>query len=158
MSIQGHSPLALPLLLHDALADGGIKDVDLWWGELDDASRAELIRLWESCADSYFGAGHVHDQPMRMRVVAAPIDSEGDTFEGFWSHDFYDYLVAHEVCYPQQKTFHVCTAQCAARRAVEAGIIPRDFECPVADAACLMKRALQISGGRSLRLSLTFAP
>lgn len=158
MTTRHHALQPLPMLLHDALSEGGIKEVDQWWERQDDTSRSDLIELWESCADRFFGENREEEEPMRLRVVATPADPASDTYEGFWSHDLYDYLVSHEAYYLGQKTFHVCTAQCAARRAVERGVIPHDFHCPVADSSCLMKGALQLSGGATIRLGVTFVP
>jgi hypothetical protein len=158
MTTKKHGRQDIPMLLHDALTEAGIKQVDDWWNGLDDLSQENLIQLWESCADLHFGVDRGEDLPMRMRVVATPQGSESDASGGFWNEDFYDYLVSHEVEYFPTKVFHICTAQPAARQVAERGVIPHDFQCPIADAECLMQSALELSGGRTLRLRLTFVP
>ena len=148
----------MPMLLHDALEDGGVRDIDSWWCRLDESSQSGLIDLWDSCVSRM--AIHPSDIEceFEMRVVATATDPDSDTFEGFWNHDFYDYLVNHESYYFEEQKFHVCTSQPEARRAIESGLIPSDHVCPLDSTSCPMLEALRRSGGRSLRLGITFVP
>ncbi len=95
---------------------------------------------------------------MTIRVLARPVEQDSDTFEGFWNHEFYEYLVNHEAYYFEEIMVHVCTAESVAKEAVCQGLIPNDFQCPRLSTACIMHTALKLSAGQPLRLQLTFVP
>lgn len=158
MPIRQTASIALPLLLHDALEEGGLADVDGWWNRLDEGSRAGLIELWDDCASRQAFASLDDAVEMELRVVATPTDPDSDTFDGFWNHEFYNYLVNHEAYYFEEQKFHICTAQPAARRALEAGVISSNHVCALKPHQCPMKIAVERANGRSLRLSITFVP
>ena len=157
MSQVQHS-IALPDLLRDALERGGVRAVTAWWGDLDPGSRCAILELWSDCGHQHFGSDRQTDFEMDMRVVGTPADPDSDTFDGFWNHDFYDYLVNHEAYYFEEIKFHVCTAAASARSSIEAGLISSDFVCSRDERHCPMMRRLAEFSGRSIRLSLTFAP
>jgi hypothetical protein len=144
-------------LLRDALEEIVKGPVEVWWRNLTVTDREHIAELWNSCADQHFGSGRAEDLPMEARVVAIADDPAGDTFEGYWHRDYYEYLVNHEA-YFVTRTFHVCTAEAAARAAVQQGKIPADYACPLVKRSCPMRRALAQAGGQPLRLSLTFWP
>ncbi len=148
----------MPLLLQETLEDGGLRDVNEWWNGLDDQSQGGLIELWDACVSRVALAPGSEETEMELRVIGTATDPDSDNFEGFWNHEFYDFLVNHEEFYFEEKKFHICTSQPEARRAIEAGLIPADHVCPLDAALCPMRFAVDKAGGRSLRLSVDFVP
>lgn len=150
--------IPLPDLLREALERGGLCTVDIWWDELDIDSRRDIIKLWSDCTIQHFGADMEFDSEMDMRVVGTILDPSSDTFEGFWNHEFYSYVVNHEGYFIESKAVVGCTAAASARASIESGIIEKDFVCSRGNSHCPMRKQLSEYGGRSIRLSLTFVP
>jgi len=151
--------IAMPELLCAALEEGGIKEVERWWREeLDADGRSHILKLWGDCADLYLGPGRIVDLPMEMRVRGTRVKEEVETFEGFWNQEFYDYLVNHEAYYFEEEMVHVCTAELAARRAIESGVLAADFKCGIPVESCPIRRRVEEAGGCGIRLSLWFVP
>ncbi len=149
----------MPELLRAALEEAGIQEVDRWWrDDLDDDSRCQVLTLWRDCAQHHFGPGRGCDRPMEMRVKGTRQKEKVETYEGFWNHQFYDYLVNHEAYYFEEEMVHICTAELAAREAIESGILPADFKCGIPSESCPIRRRVEEAGGNSIRLSITFVP
>lgn len=153
--------LAMPDMLRAALEEGGIREVDRWWREeLDDEARRQVLSLWSDCGDQYYGPGRMGDYPMEMRVKGTRMKEaeKVETYEGFWNHQFYDYLVNHEAYYFEEIMVHVCTAELAARRAIESGILAADFQCGIPVESCPIRKRVEQADGCGIRLSITFVP
>ena len=141
----------LPLMLRETMSEFGMNAVDGWWAELDEPARGDVIQLWR---DACF------NEPAAVRVAATFVDSrETEDQATLWHNDFYEYLVNHEICFlANQRRSHVCTLHPAARTAVASGCIDAGFECPLSHEDCPMRRLLQITPGKSIRLRIAFAP
>lgn len=158
MSASPNSVRPLPHLLRDALEEGGLPDVERWWRDLEVSHQAEVLQLWQDCGDLHFGPTRQGDQAMELRVTGTPQDPKSDHFEGFWNHEFYDYLVNHEAFYFEEVRYHVCTAQPAAQAAIRQGSISPEFVCDLASPDCPMRSRLADFAERTIRLSITFVP
>jgi hypothetical protein len=139
----------LPVLLAEILEESGVRDVPEWWERLDQATREQIIQLWEDCAAEYQG-----------QRVAAGVEGyreeEPSDVGYFWHREFYDFLVNHELRFPEEPKFHVCTRHPLAEAAVRNGVIPAGFRCAVPEADCPMERLLKRVPGSSVRLGLGF--
>jgi hypothetical protein len=69
-------------------------------------------------------------------------------------HDFYEYLVNHEIFIDDGPKYHFCSAHPEARAVLSAGHIPAAFRCPRGESACPMRVLLDRRPGRDVRLSL----
>lgn len=148
------------MLLRDALEESGIQRVEQWWGALERTEREALIALWYDCADQHFGAARETDYEMELRVVGTVHNPGSDTYEGFWNHEFYNYLINHEELYPHIERYgpHICTAERSAKAAICNGLIPANFKCDAASESCPMRKCLARFNGNSIRLSVIFVP
>ena len=137
-----------------------------WWDAHDERVRLELKALFSPRADSSSYAAEV-DEAGRTRWRRLPrveaVFVEGEFVpaesappdEEDWNRDLYENLVAHpeiNIHLFQPKTFHICTAHPAPRRALEEGLVPADFACPLGREGCPMRAILDLRPGRALRL------
>ena len=113
-----------------------VSEVSEWWRSLAPDVRRELRR----------DGG----RPPR-RVVARFVEPDEGPAE---THDFYEYLVNHEIYIDDGPKYHICSAHPAARAVVAAGRIPATFRCPRGESACPMRVLLDRRPGRDVRLSL----
>jgi hypothetical protein len=68
-------------------------------------------------------------------------------------NDLYEYLVNHELSFPDGRVFHICTAHPAARAVLASGRIPADFRCPRGERTCPMRVVLDAAPGSDVRIS-----
>jgi hypothetical protein len=106
--------------------------VTRWWSALSHAEQRALRRDEAT--------------PPRGLVVRFVEPAEAEEED-----DLYAFLVNHELSFPPERTFHICTAHPEARAVVDAGRIPADFRCPRGEASCPM-RAIVLAAGKSVRL------
>lgn len=133
----------LPMMFREALANAGMMAIDEWWEFLDEPSRMEALSLWHECRHT--------ESDLAIRIEARLQEEP----VGFWHNDFYEYLVNHEIYWPQERTFHICTRHPVAAASARAGSIPHDFVCPFHSTNCPMRHLLSLSGGQSLRLHVS---
>lgn len=139
----------IPMLLRETMAEFGVKAVDEWWSGLDEEARNDVIALWQNAG----GSGECR-VVVEGRIVELG-DGAGENPE-LWHDDFYEYLANHELRFAPPQRFHICTQLAEARAAVKAGFIPGDFRCPEANHDCPMRRILEFTGGRGVRLRIAF--
>ena len=140
----------MPILFRETISNTSLCDVDQWWSGLEPLAREQVLRLWEAC--SLDAGPEETNQVGGVRVEGQFVD--GEEGPGFWDPAFYDYLVNHEIFLSEKPRFHICVRHPVARQAVERGLIPADFECPFGDSECQMRKVLDLSPGKSLRLRL----
>ena len=135
-----------PRMLTDRLSRTQTADVARWWAALPGAQRRGLRRLFRK-----------DDARPAMRVVGRFVDPrERRDHADQPNHDFYEYLVNHELSLADGRTYHICSAHAEARDALVSGELPAAFRCPLARGDCLMRVVLDAAPapGCSLRLSL----
>ena len=119
----------------EKLSGAQAAEVDEWWRALAPLERRELRR----------GAGRP------TRVVARFVEPDDATEV---SHDFYEYLVNHEIYIDDGPKYHICSAHPEARAVVGAGRIPEGFRCPRGEKVCPMRALLDQRPGHDVQLSL----
>jgi hypothetical protein len=112
-------------------------EVDEWWRGLAPAVRRELRR---------------GGRRPPTRVVARFVEPDEPMAE---THDFYEYLVNHEIYIDDGPTWHICSAHPEARAVVAHGRIPASFVCPRSEAGCPMRGLLALRPGCDVQLALT---
>lgn len=123
-----------------------MKAIDEWWFALDEASRSEALHLWQDCGQ---------ESALTVRVEARFADEPEAESDEFWHSDYYEYLVNHEIYLFDAPGVHICTRHPVAETAARSGVIPHDFCCPLRSTDCPMRRLLNISPDKSLRLSVS---
>lgn len=127
------------------------------------SNQNEVLSWWEGLSESekqYFDTSYlmerIREKPAEsLRFYAEFIDPEDNPdVDGFWVAGLYEYMVNHELSLSLREFYvgGVCTHTDAARLAVQKGIIPADFVCPLGKKDCPMLRLLGIEPGKSLRL------
>jgi hypothetical protein len=146
------------------LSEENLRLVEVWWSELDAASRDEFGSLWDArsedtayCATIVDGKTEWHELPIELRAFPAGTHSEKEN--AMWKRQLGEYVNGHEVhFYLAEKTFHVCRAHACAREVGRTGVVPATFSCPFADAACPFERALDAARGPAGRRALWLVP
>ncbi len=119
------------------------------------ADRARRDPFWNELAASEAAALRGRRPPIGLLVRLiddeegmgrAVAESEGD--------DLYEYLVNHEMIFPDARLFHVCTAHPAAVAAIRSGRIGRSFSCGRGAEQCPMRRVVEAAGGLDIELTL----
>lgn len=117
-----------------------------WWTTLDSALRHGLHSLWREWPDNH--------RKLEVQVVAEFTDQAPADVQR-WPTALCKYLVNHEARLADHgKNITICTGHVKARQAIQAGFIPADFTCPLELPNCIMREALAMEPGRSLRLSV----
>jgi len=130
-----------PALLMRRLGPEQATEVDRWWQKLTPADRRAM-------------RPNPGGPPRRVvvRLVAEGVaELDGADAE---THDFYEYLVNHEVILDGGRTYRICSAHPQARAALMAGRIPAEFRCPLARATCPMRSLLDEAPGCDVRFSM----
>jgi hypothetical protein len=89
-----------------------------------------------------------------IAIVATPLDEDAARDVAEWNQSLAEYLVAHELFLVDERPFHICQSHAAAREVIATGVVPAQFACPRAHAACPFAAASHCAGGRELHLSL----
>jgi hypothetical protein len=94
----------------------------------------------------------------RLPIVEAEFTDEEEPGDD-WVPEWTDHLLSNPEVWVWAvhrvivvRTFHICSAHRAARAVLRAGFIPADFTCPLASAACPMRKLLDRAPGKSVRL------
>lgn len=144
--------------------DVGRAEVEGWWARLRARERRELTSLSDPRAESCQhqrvaradGSAVWYGLPIRVKglFVNYPnsVRDMEDKAEEVFPWDLYEYLVADGPVSVGERVYHVCTRERAAREALRTGHLRADFTCPLARPDCPMRRLLDLSPGRSLRL------
>ena len=147
----------LPTQFEDAVPPAERADVQHWWQSLSEDTQRELIDSLDSHWDHsrFIKAGKRGSTRWRripVRLQARFVDAVDDE-PTVWHSDFYDYLVNHEIYHVDlERMVHICTRHPLAAAAVRAGRISSQFQCPLADGNCPLRRLLAEADGRSIRL------
>ena len=152
----------LPADLLAVLPDGSEEVARKWWESLSESDRRRTAELWDERFEVRFfapqadDAGRVDDWDAVPRVTGGRFVPTDDT-RGFseWGPSYFEHLLQHPelvLAYePVFRTFHMgCTREAVARRCLEVGRVPADFDCPVVREACPLRaiRGAQLSRPR----------
>jgi hypothetical protein len=136
-----------------------------WLAGLSASTRRELANLWDergdSCSRSAETLGDGRSAWHRLPIVRGRFPRPGEVADDEeWRADHFEYLLDHpEIWVMDQpsdlrRSFHIgCTAHRAARDVLKAGHIPADFACPLASAACPLRKLLSLAPGQSFHLA-----
>jgi hypothetical protein len=137
----------------------------VWWRTIDAESQAEFLQAFDSRADRTDFYGLVEDGKIRwhelpIELRGALSDDENDVEHRQFKQQLLEYISKHEDVqfFLVDRKLHICRAHPAARAAIQSGVIPAAFVCPLADADCPMRHIIDHCGGRSVRLSPVVLP
>lgn len=138
--------LNLPQQLQDNLLPNQLNDITSWWEELESEEQKIIANLYDELP---------LEEGVAIQLCADFIDEEEDWENELWTvGGLYQYLVNHEI-YLKDFSLHVggiCSAHKEAIEVGKKGLIPTDFQCPLKDANCPMKKLLQFKPKHTLKL------
>lgn len=153
--------LPMPPELTDGLSEPEIKRTRIWWLGLSLAEQAEFAQAYHARADdgSWYatvGDGELRWHRLPVELVGHFVDPEDRADHDLARQQLLEFVSNHEeiAFFLVEGAFHICRAHPSARAVIRQGFIPADFECPLSDAACPMRRILAVCPGRAVQLDV----
>ncbi|TCI85078.1 hypothetical protein [Tenacibaculum sp. M341] len=128
-----------------------ITSIENWWNKLSRENQTELEVLYNEESE-------IQNQMVELEFCGEYVEREiTESEDAFWIHQFYEYLVNHELIVDESPRYYVCSANNEAEQAIRKGVIRKDFVCPESNKNCLMRKIIDFKKGeKSLKLFVRF--
>lgn len=141
----------IPLGIKINIPVTAVTEIENWWSKLSDESKLEL-------SDLYNHENQEEIETISIYLCADFVDEaipDADTI--FWMNHLYEYLINHEIIYESTKVHAggICYQTKAAEKAIRAGLVEKDFKCPVKNCSCSMTKMIS-KKQQALKLYLRF--
>jgi len=140
--------IGIPPQLIAELSPSDVSAAEAWWAELSETARHEVVALWDERQDlCFFGLAPDRDGAAPPVVIGGrfvPRDDDDAAGWAEWYAEYFEYLLNHEEMVYEPPVFRVfrigCTRHRAAREILATGRIPADFQCPLEQVNCPLRR------------------